>query len=65
MPAVSQNWLHIAAERMDRSLRTAQEVLKDTDSPKEALDSAHRLVAKCDLLLTVAVHRYLRGVAQG
>ena len=63
MTAVAQDWLHIAAERMETSVRMASELLEEKDCPLEALQGAKRLVAKCDLLLTVAVHRYLRLVA--
>ena len=64
MPATSQDWLRIAAQRVDNSVKVANEVLNDSESPKEAIDSARRLVAKCDLLLTVALHRYLRMLGQ-
>lgn len=63
MQAVSQGLLHVAAERMQNSLRMAQEILSDEEAPDETLQGAKRLIAKCDLLLTVAVYRYLRDLA--
>lgn len=58
-----QTLLDAAAEHLVTNVRLYED-LSRADYPPEAVERAQRLVAACDLLLTVAIFKYLREIGR-